>query len=385
MLTQEENDRLTSVGPGTPMGNVLRRYWHPVGGSALVTTKPQRVKVLGEELVLYRGAGGNAVLMQLRCAHRGVALDHGRVEGDAIRCPYHGWLYDGSGQCLAQPAEIKESPDGIRLTSYRTEEAGGIVFAYLGPEPAPLLPLYDVLSAEGQKQLILFKIDVNWLQAVEQNTDIAHFCWLHGYTFPRMGGKKPRIRVERTAYGMEIQADFDGGPPDIIPFALPGFIRFTLPPIQPDGKTQEVMLQYVARDDTSYEGYLLTVEGGDSSKAGDCGVIPASRIDPKFGEYKPLPGDWWGIDLEDQDRMASEQQGVIADRTKEHLVASDIAIVQLRRLLQEAIEAVQRGDDPVGVIRDPAKQQLHLNHAFRTGRQDNAGYSVTTASQPAKV
>ena len=100
MLTAEENELLTRIGPGTPMGEVLRRYWHPVGCSEWVTKKPQRIKVLGEELVLYRGESGRTALMQLRCAHRSVALDYRRVEGDCIRCPYHGWLYDATGQCL---------------------------------------------------------------------------------------------------------------------------------------------------------------------------------------------------------------------------------------------------------------------------------------------
>src|SRR3974390_470445 len=143
MLKQEENERLIKVGPGTPMGNLLRRYWHPVGCSALVTAKPQRVKVLGEELVLYRGASGKPVLMELRCAHRNVALDYGRVEGDSIRCPYHGWLYDRAGHCIAQPAEPEGSGyrEKIRLAAYPTQEVSGLVFAYMGPKPAPVLPL----------------------------------------------------------------------------------------------------------------------------------------------------------------------------------------------------------------------------------------------------
>ena len=103
MLTTEENEMLTRIGPGTPMGEVLRRYWHPVGCSEWVTKKPQRVKVLGEELVLYRGESGRPALMQLRCAHRSVALDYGRVEGDCIRCPYHGWLYDTSNVSNSRP------------------------------------------------------------------------------------------------------------------------------------------------------------------------------------------------------------------------------------------------------------------------------------------
>src|SRR5690348_3896872 len=138
MLSAEENTMFTEVGPGTPMGDLLRRYWHPVGCSELLEAKPQRLKLLGEELVLYRGAAGEPALMQLRCAHRSMALDYGRVEGDCLRCPYHGWLYDRSGQCLEQPAEPEGSTfkDKIKLRAYETHEFAGIIYGYLGPDPA---------------------------------------------------------------------------------------------------------------------------------------------------------------------------------------------------------------------------------------------------------
>src|SRR5262249_44342202 len=154
----------TSVGPGTPVGDLMRRYWFPVGCSEFVTDKPQRIKVLGEELVLYRGASGKTALMQLRCAHRSLALNYGRVEGDCIRCPYHGWLYHDSGQGLEQPAEPEgsEFKHKIRLKSYRTQEISGLIFAYMGPEPTPLLPLYDLLRAEnGVKQVRVENVDTN--------------------------------------------------------------------------------------------------------------------------------------------------------------------------------------------------------------------------------
>src|SRR5262252_4955090 len=142
MLSAEENELFTSIGPGTPMGTLLRHYWHPVGVSKFVTSKPQAVKVLGEELVLYRGQSGKTVLMQRRCAHRSLALDYGRVEGDALRCPYHGWLYGANGQCLAQPAEPEGSAfkEKVQMTVYPTQEYSGLVWGYMGPQPAPLLP-----------------------------------------------------------------------------------------------------------------------------------------------------------------------------------------------------------------------------------------------------
>jgi phenylpropionate dioxygenase-like ring-hydroxylating dioxygenase large terminal subunit len=170
---------------------VLRRYWHPVGCSEWVTTKPQRIKMLGEELMLYRGQSGRPALMQLRCAHRSVALDYGRVKGDSIRCPYHGWLYDATGQCLEQPAEPAGSryKDEIRMRAYPTQEMGGLVFGYMGPEPAPLLPLYDLLRREdGVKMIQVGNVSANWMNHVDNIVDISHLAWLHGYTFRLMAG-----------------------------------------------------------------------------------------------------------------------------------------------------------------------------------------------------
>src|SRR5579884_2666257 len=204
MLSREENERFTRVGPGTPMGELLRRYWFPVGCSEFVTTKPQRVKLLGEELVLYRGTDGQPVLMELRCAHRGVALDYGRVEGNCIRCPYHGWLYDRAGHCLEQPAEPAGSTfkHRIQLDAYPTREFCGIIFGYLGASKPPSLPEYDIMRREdGIKTLEVRNNYCNWLQMAENIVDISHLAWLHGAIFPRYGARKVEYDWERTAYG----------------------------------------------------------------------------------------------------------------------------------------------------------------------------------------
>jgi 5,5'-dehydrodivanillate O-demethylase len=150
MLSQKDDELFARNGPDTTMGELLRRYWHPVGCSDLVKTKPARINVLGEELMIYRGESGEPVLMQLRCAHRSLALDYGRVEGDCIRCPYRGWLYDSRGQCIEQPAEPEASgfKEKIKLTTYPVQEFGGLIFGNMGPEPAPVLPLFYVLRME---------------------------------------------------------------------------------------------------------------------------------------------------------------------------------------------------------------------------------------------
>lgn len=378
MLTQEENDRYARVGPGTPMGNLLRRYWHPVGCSSLVTSKPQRIRVLGEDLVLYRGASGKPVVMELRCAHRNVALDYGRVEGDSIRCPYHGWLYDHSGQCTAMPAEPEgdQNHEKVRLKAYPTEEVSGLIFAYMGPDPIPVLPLYDVLRMTGgSKAIRSYPIHANWFQGVENILDVSHFSWLHGYTFPVFSAKRVEYRIERADYGMEISVGLPGGPLDTGPYYFPAHNRFALP--DAEGMTQ-VLFYRVPVDDYSHENYMVAFRPSDDPSAQDSDVVPAVRFETSVGEYLPLEGDWWGIDLGDQDRMAMEQQGPISDRTREHLVSSDVGIVRMRRLMREAMEAVERGEDPIGVIRDPAKQNVEVEQRMGlvTDMQGDADYSV---------
>ena len=264
MLSQEENRLLTSVGPGAPMGELLRRYWHPVGCSDWVTAKPQRVTVLGEELVLYRGASGAPVLMQLRCAHRSLALDYGRVEGDSLRCPYHGWLYDRSGQCLEQPAEPEGSgfKEKVRLRSYKTQEFSGLVYGYLGPDPAPLLPLFDVLRMEdGVKGIQVGNVAANWLNHVENIVDISHLAWLHGYSFPAYGAKKVSYHWDRKDYGLDnvmVVGDNESDEDTHIScYGFPTVNRFSVPPVDPNGELVRSMIYRVPVDDSSTMLYFV--------------------------------------------------------------------------------------------------------------------------------
>src|SRR5687768_17067664 len=155
MLAKEENEKLTRVGPATPAGELLRRYWHPVAVAAELTEeKPiKAVKILGEKLVVFRDRSGRYGLLAEQCAHRMASLAYGRTEADGIRCPYHGWKYDVDGRCLEQPAEPAESTfkDRVRQKAYKIEKLSGLLYAYMGPEPAPLLPRWDVLVREDGK------------------------------------------------------------------------------------------------------------------------------------------------------------------------------------------------------------------------------------------
>jgi 5,5'-dehydrodivanillate O-demethylase len=382
MLTKHENELFMRVGPGTPMGDVMRRYWQPVGCSELVTSKPQRVRVFGEDLVLFRGEDGSAGLMELRCAHRRVNLDFGRVEGACIRCPYHGWLYDRSGQCVEQPAEPEGSTfkDKVQLTAYPVQEFSGLVFAYMGPAPAPLLPMYDVLRmTAGVKEVMMQTVHTNWLAHVENTVDISHLAWLHGYTFPAYGARKLTYHWNRKDYGVDNVMLIEGSEDSHVScLAYPAANRFALPPVDENGELVLTMIFRVPVDDESIKQYFVRFYPSETHS-----FVTRAR-DPKPGVYAPLEKDWWGIDVPDQDRMAIEQQGVLADRTHERLGASDGGIILLRQMLRESLEAVAKGNDPPCVIREATQQTIDFPQKsdFMKSVRNDADYTLGDTTEP---
>ena len=196
MLTQVENDRFTRVGPGTPMGELLRRYWHPIAAVAEmddVVIKP--VRLMGEDLVLYKDAAGHYGLVDRHCPHRRADLLYGWAEECGIRCSYHGWKFDESGACVHQPFEETADPDArfkerIRIKAYRAEAKAGMIFAYMGPEPAPLNPTWESFTYEnGFTQVVFADLPCNWLQSQENSIDPVHFEWLHNNWSARQVGR----------------------------------------------------------------------------------------------------------------------------------------------------------------------------------------------------
>src|SRR6478752_4648620 len=153
-LSFEENETITRVGKGTPCGEMLRHYWHPIGFTKELKNRPLRRRLLGEDLVLFRDDQGRLGLIGQRCMHRGTSLEFGHIEDGGLRCCYHGWLYDVDGKVLQTPGEGSESTfkGRLRQPSYKVQELGGMLFVYMGPEPAPLLPRYDVLAREDGRR-----------------------------------------------------------------------------------------------------------------------------------------------------------------------------------------------------------------------------------------
>lgn len=367
MLTREENETLTRVGRGTPAGELLRRYWHVVAAAGeLSEQKPVKaVKLLGEELVLYRDKAGRYGLVGEHCPHRAASLAFGRVDEEGIRCPYHGWKFDAGGTCLEQPAEPPERcfKDKIKHIAYPVQKLGGLVFAYLGPEPAPLLPRWDVLAWEnGQRWIEVHEVlRCNWLQPMENSVDPSHLYWLHGDTahlaqtvaryeeehefIPfEFGIMKRRITPGKSGTGRQI---------DQHPLVFPNTLRHVFRTLKTDNKIRHNVQIRVPLDDAHTQVYVVYFEPNDTDRSPADGDAPW-----EFFALRDERGQYRLEHVLVQDAMAWETQGAITDRTREHLGVGDEGIILLRKMVQEQIERVRRGQEPLGILRDQNKNPI---------------------------
>jgi len=356
MLSRQENDLFTSVGRGTPCGEMLRRYWWPIGFSALVTEKqtPTKVRLLGEDFVLFRDGALRLGLLELHCSHRGTSLEFGRVEDQGIRCCYHGWLYDVAGRCLEQPAEPGESTfkDRILHPAYKVQEIAGFIFAYLGPDPAPLLPRYDLFLEENGERVIGAGTEYcNWLQRAENSVDQTHLVALHAPEYPQMALKRPEIGWQKTVYGAKVTMHVPGvSKPKHSHWVFPSHTRHTT--ARKDRVPDHAIRFRVPTDDTTTKTFWLRFTPNDEANRGrPLRLKTVGFEDDKPGIYTRVNDGWWGIASHDQDRVAQESQGEIYDRTREHLGASDEGVILLRQTIKESIEAVRQGQDPFWILR----------------------------------
>jgi len=401
MISKEENESMTRVGAGTPAGELLRRYWHPVAAACeLSEAGPiRRVRVLGEDLVLFQlrqahaGAPIEYGLVEEQCAHRLVSLYHGRVDAEGIRCPYHGWKFGPSGRCLEQPAEPEGSTYKDRITqkAYPVRKLGGLLFAYLGPSPVPLLPRWDVLAREDGRRwgVIESVINCNWLQPMENSVDPAHLYWLHGgfgadkdkadeARFAALGvssqyqEKHDFVRFEYGIQKVRMTAGKNPGDPpqtEQHPLVFPTILRLVLglDVVRAQGydvvKTfteADTRLKYMHNmqfrmpiDDTHTRVFHVNFMPSQHTVTSPDADVPFEHcaLKDEQGRY-----DFQIVTA--QDAMAWETQGGLTDRSREHLGVSDRGVAILRRLLKEQINIVREGGDPMGVIRDPEKNRL---------------------------
>jgi len=378
MLTREENELLTRVGPGTPGGEMLRRYWQPValqqelpeGGA------PVPVRLLGEDLVLFRDDEGQPGLLGIHCAHRGADLSYGRLEDGGIRCIYHGWLYDRSGRCREQPGEPAGSTfhERIRQTAYPCVEIGGLIMTYLGPGEPPLIPSYEFFqAADAFRTTSKVFQDCNYLQGNEGNFDPSHLSFLHRLTVEGDENQKlnatitaPQIEPETTNYGVRIYA-VRPLPPDRNYVRVTNFIMPNLSGIAGDAEGYGVNW-HVAIDDEHHWRYGIRFNRDtplDKGRWGDSDVASyrlrqnrANRYEQDREAMKSWSFAGLGRNFVLHDTAATESEGQIYDRTQEHLGYGDRAIIAMRQVMLGAINDVQEGRDPVNVIRDGAANDM---------------------------
>jgi 5,5'-dehydrodivanillate O-demethylase len=371
MATQAENDRLTQVGPGTPMGNLLRRYWQPVGTEVELAKEPvQRVRILGEDLTLFRTERGAYGLIDDRCPHRCMSLEYGIPEECGLRCAYHGWMFDAQGNCVEMPFEDLTHPelrykDKIKIKAYPVEALGGLVFAYLGPAPAPLLPRWDVLLRDDLDRVVeIHELACNWLQCMDNAADPVHFEFLHAgfgnYQLKKLGrppamnpARHVKIGFDLFKYGIMKRRLLEGEPETSDEWTTGHPLLF--PNILAVGGRNSPMLQYrVAIDDTR------TIQFGYRTSSRAPGAAPrpiAVKHTDLFNEAGKIVAD----NVPAQDMTAWVGQGPVSDRTREHLATSDRGVALYHKLLMEQMDKVERGEEPMALVRDPAENEPMIN------------------------
>jgi nitrite reductase/ring-hydroxylating ferredoxin subunit len=386
LISAEQNELMTRIGPGAPGGQLLRNYWQPVAlVDELQGPRPVKaVRLLGEDLVLFKDQGRYG-LLERHCPHRGADLAYGRLEDGGLRCAFHGWLFDTSGKCLETPAEPLGSRmrEHVRQRAYPVAEKSGILFAHLGAGEPPAFPHFDCFVAPNE-YTFAFKgyWDCNWLQALEVGIDPAHASWLHkffededpeksyGRQFRATAADsevpmskvlrefdRPEIRVERTEYGMRLQTlrRLD----DAKTHLRVTNILFPQAFVIPMSPEMTISQWHVPVDD--YGCYWYSIFTSFTAPI-DKKTMREQRLRTyPAPDYKPIHNraNGWGFDAEPQrkatytgmgfdinihDQFACESPGRIADRTKEHLGTSDKGIVLYRRLLVDAIEKTQQGE-----------------------------------------
>ena len=389
-----EDPELTHVGPGTPMGELMRRYWQPICLSGELTDLPRKIRILCEDLVVFRDNEGRVGCLDSHCAHRGTSLEYGRVEERGIRCCYHGWLYDVEGQCIEMPCEQPGYADKMNVwqPAYPVYEYGGLVFIYMGP-PAkrPVFPIYDIAHVDGRDDVILrgmrlwddhgvgFVRDCNWLQNFENVMDPYHLLMLHATNSGDQFGSAltadgaPDIGFEITDLGVRYR--FFRALPNgnrlerYTECILPNI--FLVPSIHEQGTESKIRAKAtelswcVPVDDEQLYGISIVawpIRDGEPDphwKAGTdtlTSIRPGSLRERPYEEKQRLPDDM----------EAQEGQRTIAVHALENLALSDGGIVQLRRALKEAMAAMERGEDPPNTWRDDGPPHPVETHAWNT-------------------
>jgi phthalate 4,5-dioxygenase oxygenase subunit len=383
MLSKEDNELLCRVGPGTPMGELIRQYWMPFLPSDQLPAPdcpPKRVRLLGENLVAFRDSDGRVGLIQENCPHRGASLFFGRNEECGLRCPYHGWKYDVAGRCVDMPNEPEESnfKEKIRARAYPCNDVNGVIWTYMGPrETPPAFPRFEVntLPADHVNRPRMMLEECNWVQALEGDIDSSHIDFVHGRLHKDSTArgtyhkdKRPRLEVLPTSYGACYSARRHWDEDDslywhritqvILPFYT--MIAASNPntvecrawvPLDDDHTLQFMMSGRLDRPVTEEErdaaAKLFNPWGGYVEETSD----PFTRYYTKANLHNDYLLDYEmqknelviGIPFLGnlQDRAMTETMGTIYDRTQEHLGTTDAMVIFVRRQLINAARALR--------------------------------------------
>jgi len=384
MLSKQDNQLLTRTGPATPMGNLIRRYWIPALLSEEIPAPdcpPVRVGLLGEELVAFRDSLGRIGLVEEHCLHRGTSLYYGRNEDCGLRCIYHGWKYDVEGNVVETPAEPAGSgfTRKLRHTAYPTHEAGGVIYAYLGPrEKMPLFPNYEWTQVPlNQTYVTKCLLECNYLQGLEGECDSSHLSFLHRTVdnarnqLLYKSDTAPAYETEETDFGVRLIAIRNAGDNQYVRFSafvmpvygcvpagrptneLDGFEIHTYVPID-DSRTWRYDIGFRrSRPVEEHEVHRRRQINSDYTR------VRNARNDYLQDRRMQKTVNFTGIeDFLNHDACATESMGPIFDRSKEHLGVSDKAVIAVRKFLLSSVKALREGIDPPHLITDQDRNRF---------------------------
>ena len=377
MLSREQNERLTRVGKGQPMGELMRRYWHPVAAASEFGKFPLKRRILDEEFIVFRDKSGAYGATQPQCPHRGASLAFGSLDESGVRCPYHGWKFDGAGNCLEQPAEPGDGARaGAKIRAYPVQEMGGLVWIYMGSLPAPILPRYDIFMWDNcLREVGQITLPCNFMQIMENSVDPHHLEWLHGkFGAYARGDDAAAIFAKRTVktafdvvdYGILKRRLLEGETEDCDswkighPLVFPNLLRVG------SGGHNQIQIR-VPVDDVTTHIYYYTAYRPDN------GRVPRKQDSIPLYDIQMTNADGsYMLDVTDvQDFAVWVSQGAIADRTIERLGKSDVGLAKLRSLYFSELDKVEAGLDPICVYREPADDRVielpQEMHAFGSG------------------
>ena len=350
------------TGPDALAGKFARRFWHPVClASAVQPGHIAKIRVLGEDINVYRGEGGTPHAVGYRCAHRGLQLTAGYVEGDDIRCPYHGWKYDPSGQCVEQPAEPKCFASRIKIPGYPTREYLGLIFVFMGEGDPPPFPEYPAFEGDAVIEAYQYMFEWNFYQHLENSVDETHVIFLHERSaFSALTPQVPIVECEETDFGIAYHGTRKGGVRRTTYYQVPFLISFSRPPYLPDLETQwrTALAWRVPADDENHHMFLVYRCEVQKDKVPEFRERMTAIFD-NIARLKPdvelardvLEGRLRMEDLPKrddivivQDQVAQLGQGAIVDRTAEHLSpVNDAVILLLRRIWRRELAALRDG------------------------------------------